>query len=259
MEREKIERKEEKDPIHNPKKYQVFIGSIHPSIQYEEIVDFFLQKGFDVELNKSRSRINKRFCILRLSSLNQYQRLLKVNNRVHHIRNYKIEVEEYLKGDKKNTRNSKILKKKLYVGNLPNKVSDQELKSFFSQFGNVKAAYVKNRASKKKFKFGFVEFFHENDAKKILKMKKIKFQEKSVFIREFKLSRKLDSESDDSNKGKKVGDVTKSLRLKFPQEMLEFNGIEREISPLRSSLLKSIHERQLIDDDLLRFRKSVGN
>jgi RNA recognition motif-containing protein len=58
-------------------------------------------------------------------------------------------------------------KKKLYVGNLPYQVTSDELKSMFSEFGEiVDAVVISDRDSGRSKGFGFVEFSSEEDAKK---------------------------------------------------------------------------------------------
>ena len=57
--------------------------------------------------------------------------------------------------------------KKLYVGNLPYKVTSDELKSLFSEFGEiVDAVVITERDSGRSKGFGFVEFATLEEAKK---------------------------------------------------------------------------------------------
>jgi len=58
-------------------------------------------------------------------------------------------------------------KKKLYVGNLPYKITSDELNSLFSEFGDiVDAVVITDRASGRSKGFGFVEFADEAAAQK---------------------------------------------------------------------------------------------
>lgn len=245
------------------KQYKVFLGSLHPSIQFYEIVYLLRKKGFDVELNREKSRTKKRFCVLNLTSPEQYQALLTDRHKVHFIRDHKIEVEMFLEGDLQIPKNEDLMKRKIYVGNLPRNISDQELQQFFSQYGSVKAAYVKNRKSKKTFRFGFVEFFNKNSASKIMELKKVPFNGKNVFIKEFKSKKSSTTGQGKSLNKLKLKNETQGSRsakdktaiFNFPQGMLQYFEIERDISPLRSILLKKIHERHMADPELLRFRE----
>ena len=58
-------------------------------------------------------------------------------------------------------------KKKLYVGNLPYKITSDELNSLFTEFGDiVDAVVITDRASGRSKGFGFVEFADEAVAQK---------------------------------------------------------------------------------------------
>ncbi len=56
---------------------------------------------------------------------------------------------------------------KLFVGNLDYAVTSEELKSMFSEFGNVvDAVVITDRETRRSRGFGFVEFATEEEAKK---------------------------------------------------------------------------------------------
>ncbi|OGD63740.1 RNA-binding protein [Candidatus Beckwithbacteria bacterium RBG_13_42_9] len=59
--------------------------------------------------------------------------------------------------------------KKLYVGNLPYSVTDEELGTMFAQFGQVSSAVViKNKFNGRSKGFGFVEFADDAAADKAI-------------------------------------------------------------------------------------------
>jgi len=63
------------------------------------------------------------------------------------------------------------MNKKLYVGNLPYELSDDDLKNHFSQAGNVTSANVIRYHDTGRSKgFGFVEMEKEEDAQKAIDM-----------------------------------------------------------------------------------------
>lgn len=60
--------------------------------------------------------------------------------------------------------------RKLFVGNLPYRVTDSKLKGFFTKFGKVINAHVKREPTKRRHAFyGFVTFHRPEDAKTALK------------------------------------------------------------------------------------------
>jgi RNA recognition motif-containing protein len=59
--------------------------------------------------------------------------------------------------------------KKLYVGNLPYQVADNELQEAFSQYGNVtSASVIMDRDTGRSKGFGFVEFDDDNAAEEAM-------------------------------------------------------------------------------------------
>ena len=62
------------------------------------------------------------------------------------------------------------MNKKLLVGNLPYKLTSDDLKNLFSPFGNVVDAVVlQDRETHRSRGFGFVEFETDEEAKKAIK------------------------------------------------------------------------------------------
>lgn len=61
--------------------------------------------------------------------------------------------------------------KKLYVGNLPYTVTDDQLKQYFASAGNViSATVIIDKFSNKSKGFGFVEFETDEEAQKAIEM-----------------------------------------------------------------------------------------
>jgi len=62
------------------------------------------------------------------------------------------------------------MSKKLYVGNLPFSVTNEELKKIFSKFGEIEEANViSDKYSGRSKGFGFVTFSKDEDADKAIK------------------------------------------------------------------------------------------
>lgn len=58
---------------------------------------------------------------------------------------------------------------KLYVGNLPFSVSDEDLRALFSSYGEIsEAVLIKDKFSGRSKGFGFVTFSNEEDAQKAI-------------------------------------------------------------------------------------------
>ncbi len=60
---------------------------------------------------------------------------------------------------------------RLYVGNLPYNVTDEDLQDLFSQAGDIKdVTVIKERDTHRSRGFGFVEFNNQADAEKAIQM-----------------------------------------------------------------------------------------
>ena len=87
--------------------------------------------------------------------------------------------------------------KKIYVGNLPYSVNEDDLKSFFGDCGNVEeVSLIKDRATGRLKGFGFVEFESKDGADAALEKNGEKLQD-----RELKISIAKERTSSDRDRG----------------------------------------------------------
>lgn len=74
---------------------------------------------------------------------------------------------------------------KLYVGNLPYNISDDQLRDVFARFGTPDSARViTDRASGQSKGFGFVEFSDDEQAKAALSLNGTEFGGRSLTVNE---------------------------------------------------------------------------
>lgn len=96
-------------------------------------------------------------------------------------------------------------------------MNNKELNEFFSQFGNVRVAYVKNPGKKKSkgtFRFGFVTFEDEEVADEMVEIKFFRFRGKKIFTKAFKAK---------GTQPKKVAPEKDSRREKTKNEIQDRN------------------------------------
>ncbi|MGL4517252.1 MAG: RNA-binding protein [Shewanella sp.] len=75
----------------------------------------------------------------------------------------------------------------LYVGNLPYRVHEGEVKSLFSEFGPVNSVrLVRDRKTGRRKGFGFVEMSEAGAQKAMAKLNDFNFQERTLKVREAK-------------------------------------------------------------------------
>ena len=86
--------------------------------------------------------------------------------------------------------------KRLFVGGIKPSVTERELFGIFSDYGNVRSAYVINDANGQSRGFGFVDFYDQEGAENALACSKnIKINGKKLSVKKFM---KEPSESDQS-------------------------------------------------------------
>jgi RNA recognition motif-containing protein len=75
--------------------------------------------------------------------------------------------------------------KKLYVGNLPYRTSEEEIRSLFSQFGDVKSVtIIVDRATNRPRGFGFVEIEFANPDTPLSSLEGIALQGRTLKVSE---------------------------------------------------------------------------
>ncbi|GIU25772.1 MULTISPECIES: RNA-binding protein [unclassified Shewanella] len=85
----------------------------------------------------------------------------------------------------------------LYVGNLPYRVHEGEVKSLFSEFGPVNSVrLVRDRKTGRRKGFGFIEMSEAGAKKAMAKLNEFDFQERTLKVREAKSQ---DSDKSDNN------------------------------------------------------------
>lgn len=84
----------------------------------------------------------------------------KAENSSHSIKKLDTTVNNSTEIKNKDKKDSKIL----YVSRLPNGFEEQELKKYFSQFGDIsKCKIAKNKKTNKSRHYGFVKFYNDDD------------------------------------------------------------------------------------------------
>lgn len=74
--------------------------------------------------------------------------------------------------------------RQIYVGNLPYQVTEQNLKDFFGQYGNIQQVrIIRNYSSGRSKGFGFVTYATQEDAKKALASHGKQYQGRTLIVR----------------------------------------------------------------------------
>lgn len=90
--------------------------------------------------------------------------------------------------------------KTIYVGNLPYKANEQEVRKLFAQYGNVLSVrLLKDRQTGKRRGFGFVEMPDSDADKAISSLNEVEFLQRKLKVREAKDRQNDDASPNDSN------------------------------------------------------------
>lgn len=184
-----------KDNCQKPSK-MVWIGEIDPRIRFEQVRKFFLSRGLKLQFNTRNRDKTKNYLVVTALDSTSFHYLTQIEKE-HSIRGLTFKTDVYLTGNKKYEKDAEEARRRIYVGNLPAKTKNNDLRNFFSQFGKVKTAYVKNpgkdrKANKRTFRYGFVTFVEANLTETLIKTKFFNFKGKKIFVRGFNAKRTED-------------------------------------------------------------------
>jgi RNA recognition motif-containing protein len=142
---------------------QIFVGCLPANFDERELYNYFSQFA-KIENLSIKYRSNKvpsghgSFTCLEPSKLSY---LLEQS---HIFKGRRIEVRPSLEGEEKEAYQREFNERRLYIGNLPPDVEDEELYQYFCRFGEIDRAYKANRPDRAGNTFGFVILSHKKYA-----------------------------------------------------------------------------------------------
>lgn len=158
------------------KKY--YVGSLPGDIQEQHIFSKFKKYGNITDLvlikdKKTGKCAGFGFITFEAETKLDQEILGKIEKNKHFISGRELKVERHLSGESLQNHLESQHKKRLFIRNLPKKLSDQELGEFFSRFGEIESAYrVKIQSQNRLTNYGYVTFTEENPVDLVLGGKK---------------------------------------------------------------------------------------
>lgn len=154
---------------------KLFIGSLPPLTTNKDIRCYFSSMAIpviDIKLSFDYNhKICKGFGFVEIPSDTDIELFLKQE---HIILGRKVSCEAYLSGKQLQQRKEILSKRKVFVTNLPDYMSNFQLKRLFAQFGEVEHAYRSLRHGQKvRMSFGYVIFKNPNSAQWCTKQGKL--------------------------------------------------------------------------------------
>jgi RNA recognition motif-containing protein len=155
------------------KLWKLYMGGVPVSLTEDQLGDILCEKidNFKVHIMKNAEQGNSKGCgFIEVYTKEDFDYLIK--NKIL-VDGKELQIEQYI--DNEEERKKKMFEnneRSIHVGGLPLEVDAEDLNKYFSQFGEVKRAYIiYNLGEEKKSRgFGFVEFVSKKVAKKVLLM-----------------------------------------------------------------------------------------
>lgn len=166
----------------------IFVGGLINSTTNEELFAYFSKFGSIVKCEAQMWKNNpakcRGFAVLTAGNKTTYDAIM---NRQHVIGNRHVECKPLVKDRSQlSSYCREELDKKLYVSGISKKVSDELLRDYFSQFGEVKIAYiVRHHKDNKPKGFGFVSFATKEAKEAVLNKDIHMLLGKQVFCTEY--------------------------------------------------------------------------
>lgn len=101
----------------------------------------------------------------------------------HYHKGRSIECRSYLGGNDLKTFQKSFNIRRIYVGNLPEEIKDEQLFRVFSQYADLTRAYVANERDSKGVTFGFIVLKSEESADKVLSLNGIEIEGQRIRVR----------------------------------------------------------------------------
>lgn len=165
------------------KEYSVFVGGLANTETNESLLHYFVTFGdiaaCQVQVWKNHPQKCRGYAIVAAKNRETFQRILssshKVGNRVVECKPLITDPETL------NSHNEDVLKRKVFVSGLSKKLTDEQFREFFAQFGQISMAYiVKHHIDKKSRGFGFICFADSEAKRRLLELKEVKMNGKVV-------------------------------------------------------------------------------
>ena len=165
--------------------YKIFIGGLTIETTELQLEEHFIKFGmvYDVMIIRNKANhISKGYGFITCNNIKTYTRII---NSEHLINGRIVDCHESFKKAHDPELFQENANKKIFVGGIIGEISDEDMYHYFSQFGEIRQAYViKDPITKKCKKFGFVIMKDIEDVDKVL-------QVKHHFIRNIPLTTKL--------------------------------------------------------------------
>ena len=149
---------------------KVFIGGLSVNCEESELSEFLEKFGplTKVEVIKDpKTRVHKGYAFATFTRKRDMQRALGKN---HVLKGKQFEIREFVDSNTNSEYLDRIAKRKIFISNIKEPLTERDLTDFFSVFGEIEELIISRDASTGLSKgFGFVLFIEEESQRKVLR------------------------------------------------------------------------------------------
>ena len=185
----------------------MFLGGLKPNIRKNDVYDYFIKFGEIVNITLSidtKTSCNKGYSFVNFKDSSVIPNIL---TRPHFLENRKIECKISYGGEYNKLERQQSAKCKIFVKKLKKNTTDAKLFNYFSQFGEIKNAYVifdpENGRSKG---FGYIQFVDYTVVDYIMNLEHF-IDGKKALINRFELQSEVCNKKNKNKKNTKKGDT----------------------------------------------------
>lgn len=179
---------------------KIYFGSLNPNLTILEIESYLKSLNLCVYFIQTKHSRKKKYMIGTTLDTKTHIFLTKIK-KIHTIKEFSFTTDIFVTGEKKEEKDAEEVKKKIYIGNLPEGLTDEDLKRIFERFGGIKTAYIRSRPLKsggnvidlQYFYYGFIVFLKEISAINAVKIGYINFKNRKISVKQFKAKWKNNS------------------------------------------------------------------
>lgn len=164
---------------------KIYVGSLPPKASARRLISYFrkLVTVLSFKRIKNKGRKSPGYAILEVPNRSQFDNLL---SKIHQIDGHRMELKRYLTPQERLNEEARMLRKRIYVKNIPKKTAEDELKRAFSCFGEVESLTVINQERVPE-NYGFVTFADEGSALRSIEEGFINFKGFDLEIRGYRI------------------------------------------------------------------------
>lgn len=158
----------------------IYVGSLPPNTTAKALLAYFdnLVRVIELKRIKNKGKKSPGYATLKVRTKQEFDLIL---TREHYIKGHKLAVKAYLTPKERLKLEKNCLKRRVYIKNLPNNASVDELTSLFSQFGKVDSVIIKQKEYQR-VPYGFVTFLSQKSAELSLEEGFVEYKGKDIEI-----------------------------------------------------------------------------